>query len=341
MAVVAVTRAAPGNWPAVQPGCDLRATALNFVPPAGVTINELFAYPLSQIQLAARTRAVARARNILEAVLTPTLVLMNTLSHNDIREATAQSTGLPRWPAAYTAETRISRLTIAAWHRFALQLPCDDWQHAWENERPGRREFIVRTLRCRLGSTISCVTPSSRGLPHSTSVALPGVLNCDELFRRAATIFPANVALLQALQLMLPGSFYNQRCIFLPDGPGQRMLEATAYTLNAFDPMLPTPPTIVWFALGRVVAVAAPSPLPRAPTGYVTGSRWVHEAIRWDFDTRKCLLSTPPASRNVYGHGRTFLESSCRLRCCPCFGMASLSLCAVTSHRAITRTMTL
>ena len=290
MPFIAVAGAAPGNWPAVQPGCDLRAAALSLsVHPARATINWMLAYSLSQIHIAASTRALSRARNILEAAFSPLLIMMNSLAHKDVREATTRSTGLPHWPAQYISSTMEARLTIASWHRFALQLPADtaEWAYIWAKARPGRKEYIIRTLRCRLGSTISCVLPTPRALPAHASAASPGVLNCDELFRRAATIFPADTALLLALQHMLPGSFFDQRHVFVADGPATQPCKATEYTLNAFDPMIYVAPSIVWLHQGRVLAVLSPVPLPRAPTGMVTGSRWVHPDIRWDLETRK------------------------------------------------------
>ena len=59
------------------------------------------------------------------------------------------------------------------------------------------------------------------------------------------------------------------------------------FTLHAFDPVTPTPPTRVWFHDGRILAVVAPEALPRAPAAVVTGSRWMHPALRWDFESRK------------------------------------------------------
>ena len=73
--------------PQALPGCDLRAVALDFASPAGVAINEFFAYALYQIQLAARARKASRSRNILEAALSPTLVLIATLASEDVRQA--------------------------------------------------------------------------------------------------------------------------------------------------------------------------------------------------------------------------------------------------------------
>ena len=146
-AEAAPARQPSAGLPQALPGCDLRAVALDFASPAGVAINEFFAYALYQIQLAARARKQSRSRNILEAALSPTLVLVATLASEDICQACFGAIALPRWPAAYIASTRIDRLTIAAWHRFAYQLPHDDWSHVWVNARPGRKETIITSLR--------------------------------------------------------------------------------------------------------------------------------------------------------------------------------------------------
>ena len=149
MEFITVTGAAPSDWPAVQPGCNLRAAALSLsVHPARATMHCLFAYSLAQIHIAATTRAISRARNILEASFSPTLILINSLAHDDVREPTTRSMGLSHWPARYIASTTEARLTITSWHRFALQLPANanEWAYVWAQARPGRKEYIVRTL---------------------------------------------------------------------------------------------------------------------------------------------------------------------------------------------------